>query len=288
MGGPILIYTIPMAVGATVSIGFYRWLRSRSPMSDLSFRMPFGLGNRWVSALAVGLLGWAVASPAAAVVGPMLVLIARAELDRRRRWRKQYELARQLPGLVDVMIQRLRSGASLHSVCLDLPHVGEASSQILAPISDALARRHRLSDAVAMVADRDDLPPPVELLTTTLAVLAERGGPSVAALLRLRLALMALVHANAEAQAKSGQALASAAMLTTAPALFVVVVAAADHDAANLYLREPVGAVCLGSSVLLAYLGWRWMLRSVASLAEPNRERRQGRRSNGRPWSLRR
>lgn len=220
-----------------------------------------------VAAAVAAVVGWLSASPTIGIVGPLLVATWFVEHRRRLVRAGQDRLLGQLPVVVDTMIQRLRSGSSLHQVCLEPPTSGEESEAALRPMVDALRRRRPLAEAVTTLTDSPAQPLAVVLMATALLVLALRGGPAVPALQRLRLTLMGFVHARAEAQSQAAQARASAAMLAVAPGLFAAIIAILDRDAARFYLAEPPGTACVLLSAAATYIGWRWMERSIARVS---------------------
>ncbi len=210
-------------------------------------------------------LGLAIGSPLIAVAGPVLAVAAAAEAGRRSQQRAEARRQTGLPVVLDHMIQELRSGLGLRTVCSRPMPVAEEVDDAVAPLAVALAEHRSLADAVAElqmaagVRQQQD----VELMAVTLAALADRGAPAAAALGRLRLTLMGAVEARARARAQAGQARASAALLAGAPALFALVIAVADPDVGRLYLYQPIGTVCVTVALVFTYAGWRWMSREV-------------------------
>ncbi len=171
--------------------------------------------------------------------------------------------------VVDTMTQELRSGSSLHAVCCTAAGIDRRVQDLLNPMAQALARRRPLAEATAALAGhaRGSGSPELVMLATALATVVDRGAPAVPALQRLRLGLMAGARAREQAAVQASQALASAALLAVAPALFTVVIVLADSDAAHLYLREPLGAVCVSVALIFSFAGWRWMDHSISRAA---------------------
>lgn len=217
----------------------------------------------------VAVLGLWWSSALVAVVGPLLVAIAVAEHRRRIRVEGARRLSRQYPVVLDRLVQRLRSGHSLHTVVAELDAGPDEISTLLAPAARALRAGCTLEAAVETLVAGGRTDRRVELLAATLGTLARNGGPAVPALQRLRFTLIGFVQAEDEAAAHAGQALASAALLAVAPGLFSVVVAVVDADARRLYVHEPIGAACVAGAVVLSYSGWRWMSRAVGRAAGP-------------------
>lgn len=208
-------------------------------------------------------------APTLIIVGPVLVVMAVAEHRRRSRLRSETETAAAMPSIVDGLIQQLRAGRSLGQSCLRIrtpDGVGLGGERrVLAPIGpliDGLAQRRTLADSARDLGTASD--PSVRLLAVTLGVLAENGGPAVPALQRLRHTLIGVVNGRRQADAEAAQALASAGLLVVAPSLFGLLVACLDADLARFYLSEPLGAACVLGSVLLSWIGWRWMQRQLS------------------------
>ncbi len=243
-------------VGATA--GGAMWQRPADAMAVIP----------WLALPTCVVLGLLWSSPLAAVVGPLLAVIAVAEHRRRVGVDAARRLGRQYPVVVDRLVQRLRSGHSLHTVVAELDAGPDEISTLLAPAARSLRAGTTLEAAVNAPARSQGSDRRLELLAATLGTLARHGGPAVPALQRLRFTLIGFVQAEDEAAAHAGQALASAALLTLAPGLFSVMVAAVDADARHLYFREPVGAACVAAAVVLSYGGWRWMLRAVGQAAD--------------------
>ncbi len=244
-------------VGAAAGAAMWRW-----PVDAMAV-MP------WLALPMFVVLGLWSSSPLAAVVGPLLAVIAAAEHRRRVGVDAARRLGRQYPVVVDRLVQRLQSGHSLHTVVAELDADPAEISTLLAPAARSLRAGTTLEEAVDVLAHDRRNDRRLELLAATLGTLARNGGPAVPALQRLRFTLIGFVQAEDEAAAQAGQALASAALLTLAPGLFSVMVAAVDSDARRLYTREPIGAACVAAAVVLSYGGWRWMLRAVGQAADP-------------------
>ena len=215
-----------------------------------------------VASVAGGLVG---GSPLVAGVGPVVTWFAVLETRQRTSRREERKRQAVLPVVVDDMIQQLRSGLGLRTVCAAPIEVAAGSGGMLASLVEALrsGRSLRASvEALQREAGRQGWPD-VQLLATTLAALVDRGGPAIPALVGLRLTLTGSVEARNRARVQSGQAQASAALLAGAPALFALVVALADHDVGRFYVREPLGAICVSAALVLSFWGWRWMNRYV-------------------------
>lgn len=215
-------------------------------------------------------LGVAVGSPLLAVAGPLVVALGEAERRRRWRWRRSLGRAESLPAAIDQMVQQLQSGASLTQACLSLdrrvgPDGGGADGRgPLGPLIVALDRGATFRQAVeALERSGSTFDPSIRLVATTLILLSGNGGPALPALRRLRHVLVGRAHRRRRAAAQASSAVASAATIALAPALFGLLLAGVEPDLAHFYLREPLGAVCAVGSVLLSASGWFWIQATV-------------------------
>lgn len=204
--------------------------------------------------------GVVVGSPVVAVTGSVLAVVGLVEWRRHRGRRVVAARAAALPLAVDHLLHQLRSGASLRQACRGV------EAELLQPLVIALERGATLVDA-ARVLGAGPVDPSVRLVATTLEVLAANGGPAVPALQRLRHTLVGRAHRRHRAEAQAASALASAALLALAPALFALVLSGVEPTLARFYLREPLGAVCATASVLLSLAGWLWIQRSIVRAA---------------------
>lgn len=203
--------------------------------------------------------------PILASAGPVAIWFLAVELERRERGAGDRRRREGLPIAVDAMIQQLRAGSGLRVVCAAPVTVHPEVDEVLRPLVDLLGRQRPLREAVHQLqaeASRRGWHD-AQLLAATLAALVDRGGPAVPALQRLRLTLIGSVETRSRAAGQAGQARASAALLAGAPALFALVVALADADVGDFYLREPLGALCVTTALLLSQAGWHWMNREV-------------------------
>ncbi len=184
------------------------------------------------------------------VLGPVLIMMVERERQRLGRLHAARNDLERLPGVVDELLQRLRSGATLRSVW--------------APLADEVEGLcDRAADtAVALAAG---------LIRASVESSLEAGGPATDGLQRLRYTLAGSVQAERLARSAAAQALASAALLCAAPGVFAVVVASVHPELRAFYLHRGAGLVCLLISIGLVYGGWWWMQRLIASLGAPGR-----------------
>ncbi len=222
--------------------------------------------------VAVGLV---LGLPLLVTAAPVLAAWGSIEIERRRERARERRRRAALPIVVDAMIQRLRSGAVLRTVCAtaapDDPDVHPEIDEVVRPLVETLGRHRPLREAVARFRSESARRGwhDAQLLAATLTALVDRGSPAAPALTRLRLTLTALIEAHGRAAGQAGQAQASAALLAGAPALFAVVLALVDSDVGAFYLHEPLGAACVTVALLLSIGGWRWMNRLVDGAIGP-------------------
>jgi len=225
--------------------------------------------QRFGPLLALGLVasavGVGVSSPALTVGGPLGALIGwhwRRQVDRDRRLVASRS---EVIDLVDRLIQRLKVGGSLRST---LRHTGGdrflVSATTLAAPSAAkpvfMATATRADSPAAGPADSTRVDE--RLLSSTVAVLVERGGPALPSLERLSDTLRSAHALEAESRLQAGQATASVAALVALPSLFIAVLVAVDQRLRRFYLFETGGAVCLLSAVALSYTCW-WLMQRL-------------------------
>lgn len=192
--------------------------------------------------------GLGLQSPTVCSSGPLLVLIIWIECRRRHRVQLMGETERLLVQTVDRLIAGLRSGASLaqaRGVVEPLLAAGDGETQRRADVGPTGSE---------------------QLLSVTLDVLADKGGPAIPPLQRLRHTLMGRVNGRRRAEAESAQALASAGLLVLAPGVFGLAVAAIDPATARFYLFDVLGSVCVFVAVVLAAVGWTWMQRITSAV----------------------
>lgn len=252
--------------------------RAMSPLRPGTLALALGVAGA-VTGLAVG-------SPALTVGGPLVAACAWHWREAAAVAAGRRAAADRTIELVAVLLQHLKAGGSLSQALRaataggrpgdgPVPAAGVGPDEVLAGIRAASDAGAGLERALARAADRrarsDASAGPggsgsdVALLIRTLLVLVQRGGPALPALERLDDTLRSARWVEQETAAQASQATASALALASLPALFVVVLGLLDADLARFYAFHPLGAVCLGGSALLAYAGWWWMQRIIAT-----------------------
>lgn len=235
--------------------------------------------------LGVGLVGVALESPAAAIVGPLLLSTSMRERGRRRRQRTESANADSLLEFVDAVAAGLRAGGSLSgSVAAAAGGVGGSSHDELAhpglqrvvagigagralPVAfaDAFSAetvpsdRHRFDGHRAGRSDE-------ELLVATVVALEASGGSAADAMDRVGDALRERCAARADARTQAQQAISSAAVMAALPLLFGLAAAVAEPGVGHLFRSTWLGAACAGSAVALTILGWEWQRRLIEVL----------------------
>lgn len=242
-------------------------------------------------AVLIGLIvvaaGAVVSSITVVAFGPLVALLGTVEVRRHRRGVTARRRTTDLINLVDDLILRLRSGSSLRLALVDGGQAGSGSTtsdrtaveRWMAGVTAALVGGHPLRRAVAdLAADpRTATDDRLRLTAATLNALAERGGPAIPALQRLRFALAGLGQAADEAASQAGQARASAVLMAVAPLGFAVTLASLDPEARRLYLYSATGLACLMAAVVLSYAGWWWMAWVIDRSVSPSTRRGQRR-----------
>ncbi|MFM8304047.1 MAG: type II secretion system F family protein [Actinomycetota bacterium] len=200
-----------------------------------------------------------LALPAALVTlaaGPVALVLARGRAQRR--------FVAALPGFVDLVAARLRSGHTVATALADAAGTEDA----VAPDLERLLRRvvlgEPLETALSWWADTRELDA-VRAVAGSLAVAAATGGAAADALEGLARSLRDQLGARAEAAALSAQARLSAVVVGVAPIAYVAFAAAVDPASAAILVSSPVGRVCLVTGIALDLLGVQWMRRIVRS-----------------------
>ncbi len=188
--------------------------------------------------------------------GPVLLVTARGRVRRR--------YLTDLPGLVELLAARLRSG---HTVPTALADAAAGPGPVAVDLRGLLARLDHgepLAAALAWWAERRGLDP-VRAVAGALAVAAETGGAAADALDGLARSLRDHLGARAEADAQSAQARLSAVVVGAAPLGYLAFSAAVDPGSVGLLLTTGVGRVCLVLGLGLDALAVWWMRRIVRS-----------------------
>ena len=172
-----------------------------------------------------------------------------------RRWR-QSEQADAIPQALELAARELRSGASvltaLDAVSTEVP--GAGLGEVVGRVRGGLGLAQPLDDWVGGAPERQT--------AAALLVLGHSSGAAMAASLdRAAASLRQRRALGDEIRALTSQTRASAAVVAAAPAGFMVVLAAADHDALSTLVSTPVGLLSLGSGLVLEALGAWWMGR---------------------------
>ncbi len=181
-------------------------------------------------------LGLATASPSLVLVAPAAVVwaghgVAVARDRRRVRLRRAATVAG-----VERLIQHLRTGGSL----------GPAVRAGLGPPSGRSGAG----------------PPEDRLVSATLRILMERGGPALSSLERLSDTLRSADALREEARVQAAQATASATALALLPLVFATVLMAVDARLRSFYLHRPAGTACLLAAVTLGHGSW-WLMQRL-------------------------
>jgi tight adherence protein B len=101
----------------------------------------------------------------------------------------------------------------------------------------------------------------VRLAVAALAMAADAGGASAAAVDGVAATLRANVTTAAEVRALASQARYSAMVIALAPLAFAVLAAGTDSDSLDFMLRTPLGVACLTAGLGLDAVGAWWMHR---------------------------
>ena len=195
---------------------------------------------------------------AAAVGGPVALVLARGRGQRR--------FVAALPGFVDLVAARLRSG---HTVATAIADAAEADDPV-APDVRRVLRRVGLGEPLETSLEwwaSDRRHDAVRAVAGALAVAAATGGAAADALEGLARSMRDQLGARAEAAALSAQARMSAVVVGVAPIAYVAFASAVDPGASAVLVTTPLGRICLVTGLGLDALGALWMRRIVRSEA---------------------
>ena len=198
---------------------------------------------------------------AAVAAGPVLLVTARARVRRR--------YLADLPGLVELLAARMRSGHTVVTALGDAAGASDLGSTdpVATDLRSLLARVDHgepLTDALEWWARRRPLPP-LRAVAGALAVAAVTGGAAAEALDGLARSLRDQLGAQAEALAQSAQARLSAIVVGAAPLGYLAFAALVDPGSVGLLLTTGVGRVCLVAGLALDAVAVVWMRRIVRS-----------------------
>lgn len=212
-----------------------------------------------VSALVAGAMAPALVAPAvvgSAVAGPIALVLARG------RGRRRFLAA--LPGFVDLVAARLRSGHTLATALGDAATAGDPVAVDVRRVLRRIDHGEPLTAALGWWADdRDD--DAVRAVAGALAVASTTGGAAADALEGLARSLRDQHGARAEAASLSAQARMSAVVVGAAPFAYLAFSSAVDPGAARVLVTTSVGRICLTLGIALDGLGALWMRRIVRS-----------------------
>jgi tight adherence protein B len=223
---------------------------------------PSVVWSGWVGLVGFGtLLALLAASPAAAVLTAVVLVVAPVIVLRSRRGQGDLRVERAMPAALEAMARSLRSGTSIRHA------LGEAATATQGPLGRELDEVTRQVEyGATVVAALESLAvrralPSVRLAVVALCLGVETGGAQaravdgVAATLRDRLAVAS------EVRALSSQARMSALVIGLAPLAFGGFAIATDPRTGHLLFHTPLGLVLLAVGLALDGLGWLWMNR---------------------------
>jgi tight adherence protein B len=186
---------------------------------------------------------------------------------RWRRRRLETRLAADLPDALDRLAADLRSGGSLTNA---LEALAAGPGSLAGDLRRVCGRAAAggLDGALAVwVEERSH--PAVAATAGALAVAAEVGGRSAAALEGLAAGLRDQQDLREEAAAQAAQARLSAAVVTLAPIGSLGFSLAADRRVAATLVHAGAGRACLAAGLGLEALAWIWIRRLVRARGAP-------------------
>jgi tight adherence protein B len=192
----------------------------------------------------------------AAVAAPAALLLARGRSRRR--------FVAGLPGLVDLVAARLRSGHTLPTALAEAADGHDPVATDLARVLRRVDHGEPLVGALAWWVEDRRLDP-VRAVAGAFAVASTTGGAAADALEGLARSLRDQLGAKAEAASLAAQARMSAVVVGAAPLAYLAFASAADPGSARVLVTTGLGRACLVFGVGLDVLGALWMRRIVRS-----------------------
>jgi Flp pilus assembly protein TadB len=247
-----IVFWEPTVIGAGAAVSSFLWATSTNIGR---FDVGIGQAGRLGIACAVPVLcAVVIRSPLVGGVGVVFVIGAargmRSARERRVRARREQEL----PVVIELIAQRLRSGCAV-AAAID----GLSASQLAVAGLDRVHAEIRAGATLAAAMDRARAAS--GLLKAALLAVDRSGGAGARTVERLADRLRLSAAGRAEARAQSGQQLSSAWVMAGLPPMVTVFYGLADPSAAAFYLRHPVGAGVVVLSLGLSGLSWLWMTR---------------------------
>jgi len=182
-------------------------------------------------------------------------------------WRARFVASHHREAALATLLEEVASGVRAGtSLLVSLRDVASVARPMAANgLSGALARVDRgatLVDGLEHWRDTAD-DAPSRLSAKVLAHVASLGGADPRPIEAIADSLRERVALRGELRTQAAQARASAVVLSVLPPAFLLVVAAADGDVADVVLRTPLGWGCLATGLVLDLTGALWMARIV-------------------------
>jgi tight adherence protein B len=182
-------------------------------------------------------------------------------LGRRRR---QDELARALPDLLDRVAGDLRTGAAPQLALAEAAGGGDLPEALAGDLARLVERARDVGLSPALAAWAEERPlPAVAAVAAALEVAVGAGGPAAPALEGLGAGLRDRYDAAGEVAALAAQARLSAIVVGAAPLVSLALALLADPRVAPTLVGTAPGRACLLAGMALEGLAALWMRRVV-------------------------
>lgn len=186
-------------------------------------------------------------------------------MTRRGRTAAAWQVGRLAP-LLYALARELRAGATVHTavraVAADPTVAGAGLVELARRVDDGAPA---LPELERWAADLEH--PDADLVRAVLALGLTTGGALAATLERAADRIADRVDLQREIRALSGQARASALLLTVAPVGFLALLAMVDRGVLSAATTEPVAIVAILVGMVLNVGGWVWMRRLAERVA---------------------
>jgi tight adherence protein B len=183
-------------------------------------------------------------------IWPASVVLRRLR-ERHRRGKARTRKEEQVLEFIDSLRQSLRSGLSLRqSLEISLEDVGEELGDEVAEILKDVRMGGGLEESLAMAAERSASPSP-RLAFTVLGLIHGKGGDLPRILERLRKRVAEGLEVRREARILTSQSRASGYLVSSLPAVFLLVQAALNPRSLRPLFATPAGNLIIAVAIAL-------------------------------------
>lgn len=195
---------------------------------------------------------------------PRPVALVSAPLEKRRERRRSEQISLQLAPALQLIVGHLRIGRNVVSA---ITEVGESSPEPLRSVLMEVIAEARLGtpidEALQSAADREG-GRHLSIVASAVGLQSRLGGSLVEILDTVIDTIEEEDRLRRDIKSLTADGRLSAQILLAMPPVMFVVVSILSPGYAEPLLTDPLGRFMLGTAVLLALVGWRW-LRALSS-----------------------